>query len=59
MTSHQKCCVLDSDGMRCNKPITKTIRYHGDDEIYSYNFDNPERDMTWVEIGVCKIHERQ
>lgn len=56
MTSHQKCCVLDSNGKRCNKKVVKTIQYHGDNECYPYNFDNPKKDKTWVEIEVCKEH---
>ena len=55
-TDYTNCQVLDSDGNRCKRKAVKTIRYHGDCEIYSYNFAEPKKDKTWVEVGVCKIH---
>lgn len=50
-----KCQALDADGKQCKYTGTRTVKYHGDHEIYSFNFDS-KYPITWVKIKVCKHH---
>lgn len=51
-----KCQALNNDGKRCKNIAKFKEHYHGDNEIYGYNSDIPDKDITWVEIFVCKKH---
>ena len=51
-----RCQALDSDGKRCKKIARYKEHYHGDNEIYYYDSNYPDRDMKWCEIFVCKKH---
>jgi len=51
-----KCQALDSDGNRCKNIARYKEHYHGDGEIYGYDYEHPDKDITWCEIFVCKKH---
>jgi len=44
-----KCCILNDEGRRCNKPATKSVKVFLDPELYPYAY-------TWVRIEVCDEH---
>lgn len=50
-----KCQALDSDGKQCKLRGSRTVRYHGENEIYSSWFAD-KFPISWVKIKVCKSH---
>ena len=55
MTEQIKCNALNADGKQCKNRGVRTVKYHGDKEIYSWSFDD-KYTITWVKIKVCKHH---
>ena len=52
-----RCQVLNMDGDLCNKPAVQEITYHGDSEIYNYDWVGCKAmGKKWVAIKVCKEH---
>ena len=51
-----RCQALDLDGKRCKNIARYKEYYHGDGEIYGYDFNHPDRDIKWCVIFVCKKH---
>ncbi len=54
MTEQIKCQALNTKGYRCRKMPTKTLKYHGDAELYSYEGPEP----VWVKVYLCKEHRQ-
>ena len=50
-----KCQALDEDGKQCKYAGTRTMKYHGDNEIYEY-YNHAKYTLSWVKIKICKHH---
>ena len=59
MICKRTCQILNQDGKQCMNNEFKTVRYHGDSEIYDYHFEHDDFDAKWVIINVCKKHYRE
>ena len=55
MTKRLQCQALDSDGKNCKYAGTKTVKYHGESEIYAWQYES-KFNIPWVKIKVCKHH---
>ena len=57
-----QCQVLDSEGNRCRRKATRTVRYFGDPELYSHPYFEKKSGaldgVNWVVLYVCEHHYR-
>ena len=50
-----RCNALNPDGNQCKNKGTRTIKYQGDHEIYTYSCYD-KYPISWVKIKVCRNH---